>query len=451
MTENKPSETPTGQTPSTPSTETPPTEEKEKQQRVRFPRSRERVPTMAPGEQPEFAKKISIQDLDKDLESELEAAMGGLSDQQLYGDLQAPSAKTPPTLPGPKKGRVIRVHGPDVFVELAGHRTQGVLPILQFPDGPPPIGAEIDVEIEGYDREDGLLMLTRKGAAVEADWSSVAVGMVVEARVTAANKGGLAVMVNNIRAFMPISQIELFRVENLEPYLNQRLLCLVTEVDPHQKNLVVSRRALLEKEREEQRDKLWNELAEGQVREGVVRHVRDFGAFVDLGGVDGLIHVSEMSWKRVQKAEEVVQPGQRVKVIVLKLDRDRRKVSLGLKQLQASPWDTLEQNYPPGSIVHGKVTRLVEFGAFVELEPGLEGLIHISELATHRVRRVIDVVQPGQEIDVMILNIEPERRKIALSLKEAVARKQAEIEAEENEEYEPPPPRPINPNLRGGI
>src|SRR5262249_40688606 len=149
---------------------------------------------------------------------------------------------------------------------------------------------------EGYDPANGLLLLTRKGAAVEADWSSVAPGMTVEARVTATNKGGLAVDIGGIRGFMPISQIDLYRVENAEQYVNQRLLCLVTEVDPDARNLVVSRRALLEKEREENRERLWNELAEGQVREGVVRSVREFGAFVDLGGVDGLLHISEMAW-----------------------------------------------------------------------------------------------------------------------------------------------------------
>src|SRR5207244_12093259 len=164
---------------------------------------------------------------------------------------------------------------------------------------------EVDVHIEGYDAQNGLLLLSRLGAAVHADWSSVAAGMLVEARITATNKGGLEVDVNGIRGFMPISQIDLYRVEDTEQYVNQRLRCLVTEVNPEERNLVVSRRALLEKEREEAREKLWAELAEGQVREGVVRSVRDFGAFVDLGGVDGLLHVSEMSWSRVQTPAEL--------------------------------------------------------------------------------------------------------------------------------------------------
>ncbi len=218
--------------------------------------------------------------------------------------------------------------------------------------------------------------------------------------MTATNKGGLSVDVNGIRGFLPISQIDLYRIENAEQFVNQRLNCLVTEVNPQERNLVVSRRALLEKEREETREKLWQELAEGQVRTGTVRSVREFGAFVDLGGVDGLLHVSEMSWKRIQDPSQVVQLGQTVQVVVLRIDREHRKVSLGLKQLTASPWDAAPATYPANSVAKGTVTRLMDFGTFVELEPGVEGLVRNSELANHRVRRVADVVQPGQEVHV---------------------------------------------------
>jgi small subunit ribosomal protein S1 len=276
--------------------------------------------------------------------------------------------------------------------------------------------------------------------------------MIVEARVTATNKGGLSVDVNGIRGFMPISQIDLYRVENAEQFVNQRLRCLVTEVKPDEHNLVVSRRALLEKEREENREKLWQELAEGQVREGIVRSVREFGAFVDLGGADGLLHISEMSWTRVQDPNSVVQPGQRVKVILLKVDRDKRKISLGLKQLQASPWEQAAANYPLNAVVKGKVKRTMDFGAFVELEPGIEGLIHISELAHQRVRRVMDIVQPGQEVEVMVLRVDPAQRKISLSLKAAKPKEEPQAAEEEEEEVvETKPPRPRTTPLRGGI
>src|SRR6185437_11964058 len=213
-----------------------------------------------------------------EMERQLKEAMSGMSDKDLYGEPaeQPRRGKTAPDA-GPKKGKVFRIHGQDVFIDLPGGRTQGVLPLLQFPEGPPALGTEVEVTIEGFDSANGVLILSRKGAAMEADWSSVAVGMTVEARVTATNKGGLSVEINGIRGFMPISQIDLYRVEDAEQFVNQRLLCLVAEVNPEERNLVVSRRALLEKEREENREKLWQEIAEGQVREGIVRSVREFG------------------------------------------------------------------------------------------------------------------------------------------------------------------------------
>jgi small subunit ribosomal protein S1 len=404
------------------------------------------------GSESEFGGGARLHGLDADIEKEVEEAMGGLSEKELYAE---PAAASPAPTDQPagddkrKKGRVLAIRAGDVFVDVPGGRSQGVLPASQFPDGPPTVGTEVEFHIEGYDAENGLLLLARQGAAQTADWSSVAVGMIVEARVTSTNKGGLAVDVNGIRGFMPISQIDLYRVEDTEQFVNQRLRCLVIEVKPSERNLVVSRRALLEKEREENREKLWQELAEGQVREGVVRSIRDFGAFVDLGGADGLLHISEMSWTRIKDPSSVVHPGQNVKVIVLKVDRERRKVSLGLKQLTSSPWEDIEAKYSTNSVVQGRVTRLADFGAFVELEPGVEGLIHISELAPQRVRRVAEVVQPEQEVQVMVLNLDPTQRRISLSLKAALS---AETEAEDQEPTEEArPERPHNLPLRGGI
>jgi small subunit ribosomal protein S1 len=277
--------------------------------------------------------------------------------------------------------------------------------------------------------------------------------MIVEARVTGHNKGGLEVEVSGIRGFIPVSHIELFRVEDLQPYVNQRLRCLVAEANPLEKNLVLSRRALLEKEREETREKLWQELAEGQIRPGTVRSVKDFGAFIDLGGVDGLLHVSEMSWSRVEKATDLVQVGQQLQVVVLKIDRERRKLSLGLKQLLPSPWEQIEEKYPAGTLVPGKVTRLMDFGAFIELEPGVEGLVHVSELAPQRVRKVGDVVQPGQAVQVRVLKVEPSQRRISLSLKAAQEEAAAAAAAQAPEEPEKPrkPLPPRKTPLRGGL
>jgi small subunit ribosomal protein S1 len=349
---------------------------------------------------------------------------------------------------------VLSVHGKDVFVEVPGGRSQGVLPLEQFPDGPPKPRATVDISIEGYDSANGLLILTRRGAAVTADWSSVAEGMVVEARVIETNKGGLAVDINGIRGFMPVSQIDLYRVEKTEDYVNQRLLCIVTEVKPDERNLVVSRRAYLEKQREESREKMWQTLAEGQIYTGTVRSVRDFGAFVDIGGVDGLLHVSEISWKRVQDASQVLQPGQTVKVAVLKLDRDLRKISLTLKGLEANPWDTIEERLPVSLIAKGTVTRTTDFGAFVELEPGIEGLIHISELARQRVWRVTDIVKPGQEVQVKIIGLDKEARRISLSMRQVMPEEAPKAAAEDEadaDSSEPAPAKPRTTPLRGGI
>ena len=323
-----------------------------------------------------------------------------------------------------------------------------------FPEGVPAIGAEIEISIEGYDRTNGLLILSRLGAAVHADWSTVSEGMTVEARVVEVNKGGLSVEINGIRGFMPISQIDRFRTENAEQFVNQKLLCIITEVDKEAHNLIVSRRALLEKEREEQKVKLWAELAEGQVRQGIVGNVRDFGAFVDLGGVDGLLHVSEISWKRIPDATAVLQVGQMVKVVVLKVDRENHKLSLGLKQLEANPWDNIEDKYVAGRLIKGTVTRTMDFGAFVELEPGVEGLIHISELARNKVWRVVDFVKPGQEVEAKILSVDPESRRISLSLREALPDEVVKKDEDEEEEgviEEPAKPYKRNFALKGGI
>jgi small subunit ribosomal protein S1 len=413
-------------------------------------------PPFKPGKPPQVPlqeSKASLRAaLDAQIEQELEAAMAGMDAKAMYGEPAAHRPRGPAQrTDGKKKGKVVAIHGDDVFVDVGG-RSQGVLSAIQFGGQPPAIGSELDVNIEGYDSANGLLLLSLKGAAVHADWSSVAEGMIVEGRVTGTNKGGLEIDINGIRGFMPVSQIDLYRVEDLNPYVNQRLRCLVTDVNPAERNLVVSARALLEKEREEAREKLWKELAEGQVRTGIVRSIKDFGAFLDLGGVDGLLHVSEMSWSRVDNAANLVQPGQSMKVVILKIDHERRKVSLGLKQLLPSPWDSIGEKYWANQLVTGKVTRLMDFGAFVELEPGIEGLIHVSELAPQRVWRVSDIVQPNQMVEVRVLKIEKDQKRISLSLKAAAPEPQQTAAVEEDEPEKPVKPLPQRKTpLRGGI
>ena len=419
---------------------------------------------------PFAARGPKLRDLDAEIAAEMEEALAGLSDSDLLPESPRRTTPTANTSPAKRKGergtgRIISIHGNDVFVEIPGQRSQGVLPLSQFEGQRPAIGSEVEFTVERFDPSNGLYVLTRKGAVQTVDWSSVARGQIVEARVTGVNRGGLSVEVNNIRGFLPISQIDLYRVDVPEQYLNQRLRCLVTEVDPDTQNLVVSRRALLEREREEQREQFWAELAEGQIREGLVRSIRPFGVFVDLGAADGLIPVSELAWSKTDDPASVVSVGQRVQVKVVRIDPASRKISLSLRALTTSPWDDLAKRLRVGAVVEGKVTRTTEFGAFVELEPGIEGLIHISELSPNRTRRVREVVQEGQQVQVMVLSIDPEAKRISLSLKavqakaEAEAKARAEAEAQARAEAEaaaeaaapPPPPRPRDPNLRGGI
>ena len=268
---------------------------------------------------------------DADLEAELEATLKGFDPKSF--ELASPrgsrsgKSTTPRSergqegSPGARTGKVIGIRGKTIFVDLGG-KSEGVIPVEQFEgkDIPQP-GSTIEVIVERFDPEEGVQLLHRKGSAIEADWENLKKGIVVEARVTKAIKGGVEVDVDGIRGFMPISQIDLTRVEDAASYVNQKFKAIVTEANQREKNLVVSRRELLEQERAEQREKTWATLEEGQVREGVVRSVKDFGAFVDLGGVDGLLPIGEMSWSRVNKADDLVRIGDKVTVKVLKIDQ----------------------------------------------------------------------------------------------------------------------------------
>jgi small subunit ribosomal protein S1 len=431
-----------------------------------FPRGeRPQNPGGAPPPLRDFgASKPNNRELDAMIEDELNQAMAGFSVEAI--DAQAEKqqkTQAAGTVPGQrKKGRVVGIHGKDVFVEVPGGRSQGVLPLQQFEGVTPKIGQEVEFEVERYDSANGLLVLTREGAAqAVTDWSSVALHMIVEARVTGTNKNktGLTVEVNGIKGFLPASQLDLYRVEDIDQFVNQRLKVQVVELDPSERNLIVSRRALLERERAQKAEEFWANIAEGQVRKGIVKSIKPFGAFVDLGGADGLIPVSEFSWQRVNDLNEYVKLGQEVQVLISRLDRDARKIGLSLKQLTTSPFDEFAKRVKPGARITGKVTRTAEFGAFVELEPGVEGLIHISELATQRVRRVRDVVSEGQQVDVEVLSVDPATRRIGLSLKAiakekedaAGAAEEAERQADIKAAEEMMANRPVNPNLRGGI
>lgn len=390
--------------------------------------------------------------LSPDLQMEYLEALGDQSlDDIIAGEADEVAAELEPE--SRHKGTVVSLHRDDVFVEIGG-RWQGAVPLKNFAEPPEP-GAVIDVMVSRFDPAEGLYELVLPGAAVEVgDWSEVAEGMVVEARVTGHNKGGLECEVNHLRGFIPASQISMYRVEDLAQFVDQKFPCIVTEANPEKRNLVLSRRAVLEREKAEAKEQLMAALEVGQTREGTVRSLQNFGAFVDLGGVDGLIHISQLSWDRVKHADEVLQLGQKVKVRIQKIDPQTGKIGLAFRDLSESPWANAARDYPERTAVKGRVTRITDFGAFVRLGPGVEGLVHISELSHKRVFRVTDVLAESQEIDVMVLSVDSEQQRISLSLKALEARPQAaEKEEPEPEEPETPPPAPKKRTtpLKGGV
>lgn len=392
-------------------------------------------------------------ELSPDLEEELQAALGDASLEDLMTVGETVSKQTALEAESRHTGRVVAVRRDDVFIELGG-REQGIVPLRQFPQAPEP-GTNVEVRVVRFLPEEGIYELSLPYSAAEVgDWSQVEEGMLVEARVTGQNTGGLECEINQLRGFIPVSQIALYRVEDLAQFVGEKFTCVVTEANPERRNLVLSRRAVLEREQEETRQKLWESLEVGQVREGTVRKIMDFGAFVDLGGVDGLLHVSQLGWARVKHPSEMLQEGQRIQVKIQKIDPTTKRLGLSYRELMENPWTNVERNYPVHSSARGKVTKLMEFGAFVELEPGIEGLVHISELSHKRVWRVSDVVQEGQEVDVAILSVDANAQRISLSMKSLLAKEEPKAEKPEEEEaplpVKKPAKKPAGP-LRGGL
>jgi len=358
-----------------------------------------------------------------DLQAEIDEALGDISlnddsfEQMLMtGGTEAADAEL--ELESRQAGTIVKIHDDDVFFSV-GARHEAVASLRQFAE-PPDVGTKMDVVIHRFNSDEGLYEVTVPGASMKVeDWSDLTEGIVVEAHITGHNSGGLECTVGRIRGFIPASQISIYRVEDFEEFADQKLQCVVTEANPSRRNLVLSRRAAIEREREEAQQKLWEELEVGQVREGVVRRLQDFGAFVDIGGLDGLVHVSELSWERVNHPSEVLEEGQTIQVRVEKVDREANRLGLSYRGVMDNPWKKAEANYPVNALVTGTVSRIMQFGAFVKLEPGVEGLVHISELAHHRVHRVSHVVKEGDEVEVKVLSVDAEAQRMSLSLKAA--------------------------------
>jgi small subunit ribosomal protein S1 len=323
-------------------------------------------------------------------------------------------------------GKVVRIDRDEVLVDI-GYKSEGVIPanelsIRKSVDASEEVelGEEVDALVLTKEDQDGRLILSKKRARFEKAWRRIEAaaesGEAVEGTVIEVVKGGLIIDLG-VRGFLPASLVDIRRVQNLDDFLGQKIECRVIELNRSRNNVVLSRRAVLEEERKEQRQQILDRLQPGQVVEGAISNIVDFGAFVDLDGIDGLIHISELSWSHVNHPSEILNIGDIVPVKVLDIDRERQRISLGLKQTQEDPWQRVMDTYQVGDVLEGKVTKVVSFGAFVEILDGVEGLVHISELAQHHVENPREIVNQGDTVKVKILEIDSERRRLSLSVK----------------------------------
>ena len=323
-------------------------------------------------------------------------------------------------------GTVVRVDKDEVLVDI-GYKSEGVIPVAELsirrsvnPADEVSVGEQVDALVMTKEDAEGRLILSKKRARFELAWKKIEEaaesGEPVTGKVIEVVKGGL-ILDLGVRGFLPASLVDIRRVQDLDEFLAQELRCKVIELNRSRNNVVLSRRAVLEDERKEARQAILDRLQPGQDVEGVISNIVDFGAFVDLDGMDGLIHISELSWSHVNHPSEVLEIGQKVNVRVLDIDRERQRISLGLKQTQSDPWQQVLESYREGDVVEGRVTKVVTFGAFVEILPGVEGLVHISELAQHHVENPREVVSQGDAVNVLILEVDAERRRLSLSLK----------------------------------
>jgi len=319
------------------------------------------------------------------------------------------------------EGTIVQVN-PDSVVVDVGYKSEGVIPIREFADEKGEINVKVgdvyDVLFGGGESDSGLIVLSKEKADRQKIWNSLEEGAVVEGRIVSRIKGGLSVDIG-VNAFLPGSQVDLRPVRNLDKVIGQSFEFKIIKLNKRRGNIVLSRRVLLENERESQRGETLKTLEENQIAEGIVKNLTDYGAFIDLGGIDGLLHITDMSWGRVKHPSDILAVGDKINVKVLKFDRDKERVSLGLKQIAPDPWLDVEAKYPIGGKVTGKVVSLTDYGAFVELEEGVEGLIHVSEMSwTKRVKHPNKVLAIGDDVESVVLALDTENRRISLGLKQ---------------------------------
>jgi small subunit ribosomal protein S1 len=324
------------------------------------------------------------------------------------------------------KGTIRGINGNDVYIDI-GYKSEGVVSANQFDDiSLVKIGDEVDVLLEALEGPDGMVMLSKSKADEKLRWDSIlgkyTEGGIVEGTITGKVRGGLIVRIDGVEAFLPGSQIDVSPVHDPDQYMNQTYEFKIIKISNERRNIIISRRELIEDQQSDAKRELLSNIEKGQVRKGRVKNITDFGAFVDLGGLDGLLHITDMSWGRIKHPTDMVKVGQELDVMVLEIDHNRERVSLGLKQAQSNPWEGIENRYPANSRLRGKVVNLVPYGAFVEIENGIEGLVHISEFSwTKRVARASDVLSVGDEVDVVVLSIDRDAQKIALGMRQTEA------------------------------
>jgi small subunit ribosomal protein S1 len=340
----------------------------------------------------------------------------GNMDKLLRGDIQN---FQPGTI---LQGKIVGKAGDDVVIEV-GLKSEGLVNKVEFDDFDDlEPGDTVEVLLEAVEDETGIVKLSKRKADRIRGWEQILQtkkeGDVVEGKGMRKIKGGLLVDIG-VPVFMPASQVDIRRPGDIGEYIGKTIRAVILKIDEERRNIVISRRKLIEQEREEAKDRLLSAIEEGQFIRGTVTNIADFGAFIDLGGLDGLLHITDMSWGRVNHPSEVVKIGQDIEVKILKIDREKEKVALGLKQKEPSPWESIEEKYPVNSRVTGKVVNLVSYGAFVQIEEGIEGLVHVSEMSwTKRINHPSEVVQVGDEIEVVVLDIDKEKQEISLGIKQ---------------------------------
>jgi len=366
----------------------------------------------------EIVKKLELPP--EELATRMSKVMGGITDEQMHQRYEESIRNyTPDTI---LNGRVLTILNGEVIVDV-GYKSEGIIPLMEFGDSQDiEEGDEIEVFLESVEDESGMIVLSKRRADRIKSWedliSSKKEGDIISGKVVRKIKGGLLIDAG-VPVFLPASQIAIRRTIDIGEFIGQDMECEILKIDESRMNIVVSRRKLIEKQREQQKKELLERISDGMIVEGTVKNLADFGAFVDLGGIDGLLHITDMSWGRISHPSEILSIEDKIEVKILTIDRDRERIALGLKQKSRNPWGEVEKKYPVGSQIKGRVVNVMKYGAFIKLETGIEGLVHISEMSwTRRINHPSEVVAIGDIVDVEVLGINKEKQEISLGMKQ---------------------------------